>query len=337
MDSLLSGGALSHDHDHDHDHHDHDHGLFGHHHHHHDIEGVSDGRILVSIALNLLLTLAEVVLGLISGSVALLADAVHNFNDCAALLIAYGARRIGRRGVDERFTFGYRRAELVGALVNLCFLIAVGLFLVVESVERFAQPQEINGPLVMLAAGVALVIDVGTAALLWRMSRGNLNVRAAFLHNLTDAAASLAVLLGGLAIWLWGLTWLDPLLGLLIAAYILLSSVSMLRRTSAILMNNTPPGLDLPALAAAVEALPGVRGLHHLHVWELDEERCALEAHVVLERVDDWSVVCQAKAQIKGLLAHDFHIEHTTLEIESVEERCEEDGPPGSGPLHQHC
>lgn len=323
-----------HDHDHDDDPgDDHDHGHPGHEHghghgHHHDVSDVSDARLLFSIALNLGLTGVEVVAGVLSGSLGLIADAVHNFNDSAALLIAYIARRVGRWEADERYTFGYRRAELIGAMINLTMLVVVGLYLIYESVKRLLDPQPVQGQWVMIAAGVALVVDVGTAALLWAMSKGNLNVRAAFVHNLTDAGASLAVLLGGLVIWLGGPSWVDPLLGLGIAAYILYTCQGMLRQTASILMESSPPGLSLDEVRQAMERVDGVLGVHHVHAWQLDEQHAALEAHIIVAEPLDGASMVRIKSRLKRLLTERFELTHSTLEFELAGEECAGRGQP---------
>ena len=153
------------------------------HNHSHGTENVSDGVLLWTVIVNLGLSVFEFVAGAISGSVALMADALHNTNDAAALLIAYIARKISRKGADEQYTFGYRRAELIGAMIQLTALILVGLYLVYEAVRRFFDPDPLLGGWIMAAAGVALVVDLITAWLLWSMSKGSLNVKAAFLHK----------------------------------------------------------------------------------------------------------------------------------------------------------
>ncbi|MCA9118479.1 MAG: cation transporter, partial [Planctomycetaceae bacterium] len=178
-------------------------------------KGVSEARLLWSVLLNQLLTVAQAAAGVISGSVALLSDAAHNFNDANALLITYVARRISRKPANRRYTFGYRRAEMIGAVINLTLLGAIGLYLAYEAVMRFIQPVEIIGWLMAAGSILALVVDVATVLLLWSMSSGSLNVRAAFVHNLVDALGSVAVLVGAAAIiWLdW--TWTDPALTLM--------------------------------------------------------------------------------------------------------------------------
>ncbi|HKJ91391.1 MAG TPA: cation diffusion facilitator family transporter [Oceanipulchritudo sp.] len=294
------------------------------HNHSHSTEGVGDGVLLWTILINFGLSVFEFIAGILAGSMALMADALHNTNDAAALLIAYIARKISRRGADEKFTFGYRRAELIGAMIQLTALIVVGLYLLYEGVNRFFNPEPLLGGWIMVAAAVALVVDVATAWLLWAMSKGSLNVKAAFLHNLTDAGASFAVLLGGAAIHWLDWNWVDPLLTLAIAGYILYMSTGMLRRTSAILMEGTPPELSLQDLRTSVKAISGVADLHHLHVWELDEHHRALEAHVVIDPLleDSPGARHQLRQRIKDHLSREFNIPHSTLELETVDQPC---------------
>lgn len=300
-----------------------------HHHHHHHGDDVSDRRIIWTVLLNLLLTVVEVVVGILSGSLALIADAVHNFSDAGALVIALVARRIGRRAPDEAFTFGYRRAELIGAIINLTVLMVVGLYLIYESVMRFFQPTEIEALWVILAASAAVIVDLLTVVLLWAMARGNINIRAAFLHNLVDAAVSLAVIAGAAIIHWFGWHWIDAVLTLIIAAYILVMSTGMLRRSAAILMEGTPPGLDLELVRKTTRAHPDVADLHHLHAWQLDEEHRALEAHVVLCHDLTLSQVRAVTDELKAILRDDFHISHATLEMEYDKARCKQ-------PTHHH-
>lgn len=293
------------------------------HNHSHGTEDVSDTVLLWTVIVNLGLSVFEFVAGLISGSVALMADALHNTNDAGALLVAYIARKISRKGADAKFTFGYRRAELIGAMIQLTALIVIGLYLVYEACRRFFQPEPLQGGWIMAAAGVALIVDVVTAWLLWSMSKGSLNVKAAFLHNLTDAGASIAVLLGGAAIYWLEWNWVDPLLTLIIAGYILWMSWGLLKRTSSILMEGAPEGLDLDEVQKQVEALDGVIGMHHIHIWELDEDCRALEAHVVTDTEVNFNETVGIKRKIKELLQDQFAITHSTLEIEGASEECQ--------------
>ena len=276
---------------------------------------VSDRRLLWTVALNQLLTVGQVVAGIFSGSVALLSDAAHNFNDANALLIAYIARRVARKGADERYTFGYRRAEMIGALVNLTLLAVIGLYLVYEATKRFFQPEDVVGWLMAAAAVLALVIDVATAALLWAMSKGSLNVRAAFVHNIVDALGSVAVLVGAAAIiWLdW--VWVDPAITLLIAGYVLWQVVVMFPQATRVLMEGAPPDLNVQQVVERMKGCEGVLDTHHLHVWQLDEDHVALEAHVVVEGLGPAEAE-SAKQRVKKMLAIDFGVAHATLELE---------------------
>ncbi|KAA5541934.1 cation transporter [Roseiconus nitratireducens] len=312
-------------HDHPHDHtHDHAHDSGGHVHgltRGGELAGVSDSRLLWAVALNQLLTVGQVIAGIFSGSVALLSDAAHNFNDANALLIAYIARRISRRDANQRYTFGYRRAELIGATINLTSLGLIGMFLIYEGIRHFIEPQEIVGWLMASAAGLALIIDVGTAVLLWSMSQGSINVRAAFVHNLVDALGSLAVLLGAAAVIWWDWTWIDPLLTLIIAGYVLWQVATMLPQAARILMEGAPHDFDFDAMVSAVQAVPAVEGAHHFHLWELDEQRTALEAHVVIAKSNARDLEA-IKQTLKELLQHEFGIEHSTLEFEFSDHDC---------------
>ena len=278
-------------------------------------ENVSDKVLLWTVIVNVGLSVFEFLAGAISGSVALMADALHNTNDAAALLIAYVARKISRRGADEKFTFGYRRAELIGAVIQLTALIMVGLYLMFNAIQRFFVPEPLEGGWIIIAAGIALMVDVVTAWLLWSMSKGSMNVDAAFLHNLTDAGASLAVLIGGMTIFWLDCVWVDPVLSLSIAGYILYMSFDMLGKTSRILMEGTPTDLSLKKVARAIMEVNGVENVRHLHVWELDEQHRALEAYI--QTSISTNNYFSLRKKIKLLLEERFGIGHSTLELDA--------------------
>ena len=284
---------------------------------------MTDRRLVVAVVINVGLTVVQVIGGILSGSLALIADALHNFSDAASLVIAFVARRIGRRPADEKMTFGYGRAEIVAALINFTTLILIGLYLGYEAVMRLIDPQPIEGWTVVIVAGVALVVDAATAELTYTMSRESMNIKAAFLHNVADALASVAVIVGGVVVILWDWTLIDPILTLLISAYVLWHGLSEIGGAIRILMLGTPEELDAAEVIAAVQGQPGVIDVHHVHLWRFDEHRISLEAHVVL--ADDVDPA-RTKRRIRGALAEHFDIRHATLETESQGDTCQAEG-----------
>ncbi len=283
----------------------------------------TDRRLFWAVGVNLLLTVAQIAGGVVAGSLALIADAVHNLSDALSLAIALLARRIARRPAHAGMTFGYRRAEIIAALINLTTLIVIGLYLVAEGIARLMTPVPVDGWLVVIIAGVALVIDLATVALTFRPARGSMNIRAAFLHNLADALGSVAVIVAGAAILLYGWTVVDPLVTLGIAGYVLWQAGREIGPAIRILMEGTPPDLDLEEIAGDLSAIEGVRDVHHLHVWSFDEREHALEAHIVVGDAD-LDHARQIKAAARRLLAERFSIHHTSLEIEFPDEHCPE-------------
>ncbi len=278
---------------------------------------MSDGRLLLAVALNLLLTVIEVIGGLLSGSLALIADALHNFGDCGSLIIALVARRWSRKAADRQRTFGYGRADVVGALINLTALVVVAFFLVIEAVTRLLSSETIDGWPVIIIATIALVVDIGTVALLWTKGQSSMNMRAAMLHNFSDALASVGVIFVGIAVILWDFVLADVIITIAIAAYVLWQSIGMLRQSIGILMNSAPLNLDLDEIVAALMKVTGVCDVHHLHLWQLDEHQTSLEAHVVIEHPDAGEME-SIKHALKQILHDRFEIEHSTLEFELV-------------------
>jgi len=270
---------------------------------------------------NLLLTVVQILGGIVSGSLALLSDALHNFSDAGSLVVAWFADRISHRAPDTEKTFGYQRAQTVGALINLIALMIVGFYLIMEAIHRVFAPESIHGQTVIVVALVALIVDLVTAYVTYVHSDQNLNFRAVFIHNLSDALSSVAVLIGGVAAWLYGWYWVDTLAAVLIAVYILWQSARLLPQAIHILMDGAPPELDQEQLEAALVNVPAVQSIHHVHVWFTDERTAALEAHIVLDKLESLS---SAKKQLKAILQEQFGIDHSTLEFETEEEVCQQ-------------
>ncbi len=297
------------------------------HHHHGDAEA-GDARVTAAVAINMALTLAQVVGGILSGSLALIADALHNFSDAIALIIALCARKIARRPADAEMTFGYARAEIVAALVNYTTLIVLGLYLGYEAILRFIEPQGVDGWLVVIIAGVALAIDAATAALTYAMSKTSVNIRAAFLHNLADALGSVAVIVAGSLIILFDWRLVDPIVTLGIAAYILWMSFGEAGHVIRILMLGSPPGIDTDAVLQTIREVDGVAGVHNSRFWQMDERHSSIDAHVVVDS-GDWARADGIKASIKRVLQERHGIEHSTIELELASNAC--DAPPVYG------
>ncbi len=284
-----------------------------HHHHHIDPSEIGEKRLLWAIIANMLLTLAQAVGGIISGSLSLIADALHNFSDAAALLIALVAIKIGRKPADQLKTFGYKRAETIAALINLTTLIVIGLYLVYEAIWRFFMPEPVIGWLVVIVASIALIVDIFTAMLTYSQSKHSMNMRAAFLHNVGDALASVGVIIAGAAIILYGWVWVDAAMTLLIAGYILWQGFNDIPKVIHLLMEGTPDHININDVIASMEDIGGVGGVHHVHIWQIDEQRSALEAHVVLEKDTNMD---ELKLTIKSMLGDIYQINHSTLEFE---------------------
>ena len=282
-----------------------------------------DARVFWAVVVNLGLTVAQFIGGMLSGSLAMIADAVHNLSDALSLIIAFFARKISRRPADGRMTFGYGRAEVVAALINYTTLIVIGLYLVYEAVMRFIEPSGVDGWLVVIIAGVALAVDVVTAMLTYSLSKESVNIRAAFLHNVSDALGSIAVILAGTLIILYDWHIVDPLVTLMIAGYILWMSFAEIGAVIRILMLGSPPHLRADEVAGTIGKIEGVAGVHHIHLWQMQEHEAALDAHLVIA-AGRWGDADAIKQAVKDTLKARFGIDHTTLEMECARHACVE-------------
>lgn len=291
------------------------------HQHEHDFSEKGKRRLWLAVFVNMLLTVAQVVGGIVSGSLSLIADALHNFSDAASLLIALIAIHIGCRPTDEFKTFGYKRAETVAAVINLTTLILIGLYLAFEAVKRFYMPEPILGWVVVIIAGVALIVDVITSLLTYSQSKHSMNIKAAFLHNVADALASLGVIISGAVILLYGWVWADALMTLLISGYVLWQGFTEIPKAIHLLMEGVPEHIIIDKVVEAMKNMKGVTDVHHVHIWQLDENRNALEAHVVVSE-PTVSDIESIKKEIKNLLSQGFNVTHSTLEFEPLEKDC---------------
>ena len=296
------GENCSHGHDHHHGHahsHGHSHG---------------DGKIGFAVVLNVVLTIAQLAGGIMAGSLALIADALHNFSDAGALLLALIARKIARRAPDEVRTYGYKKVETLAAFTNFLVLILIALWLAVEAVMRFFAPETVQGNIVFVLAGIGFLINGGTALLVKAQAKGNHNMRAAYLHNVTDAVSSLGVMLAGLAISQFGWMWLDPLITIIISAYIIMHAMHDFPDIINILIDGKSSALSADKIEAKILEVTDVKGVHHLHLRQLGEGSHALEAHIVIQ---ENTVLDGVKTRIKECLEK-LDIHHSTLEFETA-------------------
>jgi len=274
-------------------------------------------RLLAAILLNSAITAAEAIGGLVSGSLSLLSDSLHNLGDTMGLLASYIALKIAERKPNERYTFGYKRAEILVAFVNSALLIGVSLFLVVEAYRRFRNPQPIDTAIMLPVAIVGLIANLLSVFLLHGHARG-LNVRSAYLHLLGDTLSSVAVVIGGLLIRLYGLVWVDPLVTVLIALYIGREAYEVLRESVEVLMEASPE-LDFRAIKAELESIPGVKNAHHFHAWRIGEDEVHFQCHLAVEN--------SALSDVQGIIdevekrLEKFGVNHVTVQLEV--DRCE--------------
>ena len=283
----------------------------GHRHHHH--EGDSLRSLTLALVLNAAYTLVEVVAALFAGSLTLLADAGHNLSDVVALGVAAGAVLLARRPATPNRSFGLLRAEIIAALVNAVSLIVIAIIVFVGAVRRFADPPDVPGGWLIAVAALGLAVNAVGAAAVFRRDRRDLNLRAAYVHLVGDALGSIAVIVTGLVIVLTGWPYADPIAGVLIGVYLVVSSWGVLRDSTLVLMEATPRGLDAEKIAAAILEQDCVVQVHDLHVWEITSDFPSLSAHVLVREGDD----CHAtRRSIERMLTDRFGITHTTLQVD---------------------
>lgn len=305
---------MPHDHaGHSHGSHAHSHGCHGHHGHSHAPAGF--GRAFaIGASVNAGFVLLQVVAGFASGSVALLADAVHNLGDVLGLLIAWGAAVLTARAPTARRTYGWGRSSILAALFNAVVLLVGCGAIAAEALGRFAHPAPVDSAMVMAVAAAGIVVNGGTALLFMRGRHGDLNVRGAFLHLLSDALVSAGVVVSALVVQLTGWTVVDPLTSLAIVGLIAWGTWGLLRQSVDLAMDAVPEGVDRTEVQDALRALPGVSEVHNLHIWALSTTSTALTAHLVADAPGP-TLVRDAGA----MLRHRFGIGHSTLQLECAD------------------
>ena len=282
--------------------------------HHH--QRVNETNLLTATFLNLVISIVEIAGGLLSGSLALLSDALHNLSDAFATFIAYLATHIGLREANHKKTFGYKRLEILAALTNAVILIVMSVFLIREAWHRLQDPTPINSLIMLVVGMIGLLANLYAVLILRKDAGRSINVRAAYVHLIGDSLSSVVVILGSLAIRIFKIQWIDPLITVLISIYIIRSGFVILKQSVHILMQAAPDNLDLSKIKLRVEQLQLVSNIHHIHAWMLTDNEIHLEAHVELKQDLKLSQVGQIQEQIESSLREDFGIAHITLQFE---------------------
>lgn len=283
---------------------------------------VNGRRFLIVTILNAAITVVEIIGGVVSGSLALLSDAFHNLGDSLSIVMGYFAQAISGRPENSRRTFGYRRAEILSAFLNALFLIVMSIFLIVEAIQRFQHPTHINGGVMLVVAAVGFVANLLSAVLLHAGSHDSLNIKATYLHVLSDSLSSIAVMVAAGILMYVNIPWLDPLLTMAVAIYIAFEAWPIVKKTIGILMQSAP-NLDYKAIQKDILSVKGVEGVHHIHAWSMDEHRIMFSAHINCEdmRISECE---QVYRQIEHILQTKYHVSHVTLQAECQRGRNED-------------
>lgn len=275
-----------------------------------------DRNLLISIFLNIGITSAQIVGGLISGSLSLLSDALHNFSDVVSLIISFIASKLSRKKASFNKTFGYKRAEVLAAFVNAIVLILVAFFLIIEAIDRFKNPEIISTKLVIYFSLIAILGNGFSVLLLKKDANYNLNMTAAYIHLFTDMMASIAVLLGGVLMYFYSIYWIDSILTFCIAIYLIWMGYDLLLKATRILMLFTPKSIDINTIVNLVSHINYVRKLHHVHVWYLNEDELHLEGHLELNQNISVAQFDEVLIEIESLVKEKYNINHVTLQPE---------------------
>jgi cobalt-zinc-cadmium efflux system protein len=282
--------------------------------HSHGDSNVTGIRLLFVVVLNFIITAAQIIGGLLAGSLSLISDALHNFSDGLSIIISYLAIKIAQKDKDASRTFGYKRATILAALLNSSVLMVISFYLFKEAYDRFINPQTINGGLVIWVALVGLFANIVGVMLLHKNAKGDINLRASYLHLLSDSLSSVGVVIGGILIYFFEIYWVDPLLTVLIALYVLTQSYQIVKKAVHILMQGTPDNIDTDEIIHKLEKIPGINDVHHVHVWSLDENNNNFEAHITM---DDMmlSETTSINKEVEHTLEH-YSINHVTIQFE---------------------
>ena len=287
-----------------------------HNHSHHDHNDLKGRNLFISILLNIVITVAQVVGGLLSGSLALLSDALHNFSDVVSLIVSYIANKLTKKKASFQKTFGYKRAEILAAFINAATLMVVAILLIIEAIERFQNPQKIESNLVIWLSVVAILGNGFSVLLLKKDSEANMNMKSAYLHLLTDMMASVAVLIGGLLMKYYQIYWVDSVLTFAIALYLIWMGFDLLKDSTKVLMLFTPDTIPVKKIVEEINAFNAIKNVHHVHIWQLNEDEIHLEAHIDFTKNITLSEFDSILHDIEDLVFSKYDINHVNIQPE---------------------
>jgi len=282
----------------------------------HENNDVSLPRLIFTIILNLIITVAQIVGGIISGSLALISDAIHNLSDTISVILAYIAQLLSLKPSTKQSTFGYKRAEILAAFINAMALIAISVYLIFEAIERLLEPQPVDARWMFWLGLLGLVANGLSVLVLEREKNKNINIKAAYLHLLGDALTSLAVIAGAGLIWFFEIVWVDAVVTILIGVYLLVHTSKLLAESVMILMQMAPKTFDGKRVEEQLLQIRGIRRVYHIHVWNLTDKILHFECHIELENDFRVSETNDINDEVRKILHHEFDIDHVTIQFE---------------------
>lgn len=274
------------------------------------------GKLLLSTLLNFLISIAEIIGGLISNSLALISDALHNMGDTSALFIAYIANLISKKKYSAKKTFGYKRIEILAAFFNAIILAVIIIYLFIEAIQRINNPEPIKGLVMFVVAVIGFLANLFSVLILRKSAGKSINVRAAYLHLLGDTISSVIVIVSAILIYFFNLYWIDPVVTFLVGLYLLRETFIILKETIDILMQSTPPGLELSEVKIALESIPEIDNIHHVHAWNMNDQDIHFECHIDLNSDVRLSETYQIQQKVRKILLKEFNINHVTVQYE---------------------
>lgn len=280
-------------------------------HHHGEINEKSVTLLIWSFSVNMILSLVEIIGGFAADSVALVGDALHNASDALSILIAVIAFKIGFKKASSKYTYGFKRAEVIGSFINLILLFISGCYLLVEGIMRLLNPEKIDGMLIIWISILALVVDIFTAKISHHGAKHNSNMKMVFIHNLADAFGSIGVIISGICVVCFGIYYVDGVIALLIAFYMIFQAIISFPAIVNILMNAAPDNIDIEQVKKAILKIDNVKNVHHIHLWSISEHNIAMECHVESCNLDVVPIIISK-------LKDKFGINHCNIQVEKI-------------------